>query len=866
MREPLIPITPELEHALTAGVVVTGTGKQAEEIRYAWMHKNVLQGNFAIKAPKVHNFDGWLDSVFAELERLGVERSNWSMLHGTALNLAFQCCAPKNEYIKHVSAVSQAWRLYVEWNLQQVKRDLKITINGRVFVRWVEAFQQYCEELEVITQPELPGLITQSVTDGVWETDRVTLFAVRELSPRRRELLNQLKRVGCEVTSMEPELRERGEVNVLGFASSSRECSAVAGWALEQFKKLPANSRIGIVVPSVNSDALFIRRNFEAAFFDCHSVDTVVNIGSGYPLRETRLCQDILKFLEWTAGPLSADEVLQLGRSPYLTGLKIPPTLSNRYYDRFDFKYYLRKQEPELRSQIKFFASHEYKNSIHTYVTQLVQTLNSLGWAADKDTEINRRVRTEILKVFGEVIKLSPLVGAVDWRSFVHHVRFALRSHTLSHEARYAPIQVLSREQSIGLQFDALWIAGNGENQWPPPLRPNPMIPISVQREAQIPRTTYPKVLEWAQWLTQLWSQSSPTVLFSYFDEEQGDSQEEIAVSPLLADEPEVALERVLTKSEIVAHDHPWAQVELQEDAKREYFADKGTAVLLTTKKFSTSILRNQSLCPFKAWSIHRLGLEDPPSPHRFPDAMDRGNLVHKIIEELLQNNKNKTQIAEITEEFIKKTIASILADMTRDLPQLLIDNECIRLKNIIKDWIDFESSRDEFEVMEIEQKHSIEIEGVEFTYRIDRMDKLTDDRVLVIDIKTGNASRASWHFPRLRDTQMPLYAIASSQCDGIAYLPIRQGKSIKFSGYGAPEITTKDIGTTDNIFGKPFGETKLAWRQYIEEMINNYLAGNAQVDPVKADVCDHCHLMNLCRQFQDSAFNLPTEASTNDE
>ncbi|MDE0093133.1 MAG: PD-(D/E)XK nuclease family protein [Gammaproteobacteria bacterium] len=867
MREPLIPITEELQQAIEKGVVVTATSRQAQELRYSWSHKQILGGNLGFVSPRIYDFDGWLVSAYEELDRLGVEGGNWSLLRGAALNLAFQVCAPDEEFVKHSAAVVEAWRIYVEWNLSRVKPDLKVTENGRVFVRWIDAFQEFCEERQLLTIPELPGLITNSVTNQTWKPEKISLFAVREKSPRRRELLTQLRQFGCDVIDIEPEHRFDGEVVKIGFESLSRELSTITGWAREQFSTLPINSRIGIVCPHIGELAQQIKRSFEATFWDCHSIDSIVHIGSGVPLRETRLCQDVIKFLEWTVHPLDYSEVIQLGRSPFLPELEIPEVFTNSYHERFDLHYYLSKQNKELKTKLQSlsFLRGNHNRSINEWVDLLVQALKVLGWENHKDVTVNQQARTEVLQVFSEVIKLSPLVGEIKWSFFVSLARVSLLQHTMKSESRFTPIQVVSREQSVGMQFDALWVLGNADTQWPPPMQPNAMIPLPVQREAQVHRVTYPNLLDWAQNLTDLWSKSAPKVIFSYVDEEQEDIQAEVAVSQLLATFPEASLSTLIDEPGSVSHDHPWARHMQDENYINEYFSDFGTKIPQTDTHFSTSILRNQSKCPFRAWGIHRIGIKDHQAPYRFPDAIERGNILHALIQEFLEIANNQIGISKLTEEVIAEVISKVLAERLDELPRQFVDQEQERLKKIVNQWMEFECDRTPFEVLEVEKSHEIGLGGVSMRYKIDRVDKLDDGSVLVIDLKTGNVNRGDWRLPRLGDTQMPLYATAVPDCKGLVYLLFNRGKPNRFMGYGELETAIKGIDGVSNKFKKSWDEVKQAWKVELENLIKRYFAGDAHVDPVHPNVCSYCHLMSFCRQFEDTTFITPPKAPTSD-
>jgi hypothetical protein len=56
-------------------------------------------------------------------------------------------------------------------------------------------------------------------------------------------------------------------------------------------------------------------------------------------------------------------------------------------------------------------------------------------------------------------------------------------------EAPEVPIQILGVLESGGLEFDHLWVMGLTDDAWPLPARPNPFMPVRLQRAAGIPQS-----------------------------------------------------------------------------------------------------------------------------------------------------------------------------------------------------------------------------------------------------------------------------------------------------------------------------------------------------------------------------------------
>jgi ATP-dependent helicase/nuclease subunit B len=173
----------------------------------------------------------------------------------------------------------------------------------------------------------------------------------------------------------------------------------------------------------------------------------------------------------------------------------------------------------------------------------------------------------------------------------------------------------------------------------------------------------------------------------------------------------------------------------------------------------------------------------------------------------------------------------------------------------LVTAWLDYESTRLPFEVLETEDCRTITVEGISFKVRLDRLDRLIDDSVLVIDYKSGDVSPKAWELPRPEDVQLPLYAgfaLESNQdLGGMVFARLRPG-DLSFAGcVGAPDAT---------LFAGLKNYTSLArncltaeqledWRDYIKELARDFLAGRAEVDPRDPPkTCDRCGLQTLCR------------------
>jgi RecB family exonuclease len=160
------------------------------------------------------------------------------------------------------------------------------------------------------------------------------------------------------------------------------------------------------------------------------------------------------------------------------------------------------------------------------------------------------------------------------------------------------------------------------------------------------------------------------------------------------------------------------------------------------------------------------------------------------------------------------------------------------------------------FEVAETETKTTTAIEGLTLDLRLDRIDRLSDGSLLVIDYKSGNVSPKSWERPRPDDVQLPLYASfgldAASAHGGLVFATVCAGEKRSFAGrmVNAKATLLSNLDGRSNLVKQPLSEDDVAdWRTYIEKMALAFLAGRAEVDPRDyPKTCERCSLQALCR------------------
>ncbi|MGH9639809.1 MAG: PD-(D/E)XK nuclease family protein, partial [Bryobacteraceae bacterium] len=188
-------------------------------------------------------------------------------------------------------------------------------------------------------------------------------------------------------------------------------------------------------------------------------------------------------------------------------------------------------------------------------------------------------------------------------------------------------------------------------------------------------------------------------------------------------------------------------------------------------------------------------------------------------------------------------------------LPRRYLELEEQRLVRLVSEWLDYESNRIAFVVVETEQSRTVHLAGLTLDLRLDRLDRLNDGALLVIDYKSGNVTPKSWDLPRPDDLQLPLYAgfalDSGAELGGLAFAKVRPGNSCFAGRVGDAQATLlSGLSGRDGLVQNPFtAEQLLDWRDIIEKLARDFLSGRAEVDPRDPPkTCKCCGLQILCR------------------
>jgi probable DNA repair protein len=443
----------------------------------------------------------------------------------------------------------------------------------------------------------------------------------------------------------------------------------------------------------------------------------------------------------------------------------------------------------------------------------------------------------------------------IRWTEWVSILARTLDQTLYAPESRNAPVQIAGPAESAGLAADAIWFLGANEDNWPGAASTHPLLPLEIQRAHGMPHATAQLDWDLAHTITQRLIYSASEIRFSYAEMSDG---VEALPSRLIM---HVASQPLPLPPELVAQPIP--------EPPKDSFRDDGIIPYSPGPlRGGAAVLTAQSQCPFKAFATARLDASSWKPAQAGLTPIQRGQLLHFVLHsvwagpphgirtsaELL--SKLDSGLSQFVAEHVHQVFHDKLPSGVRDrMPVRYLALEQERLTELITEWLAYEATRVPFEVDDTEVPAAVTIAGLDLNLRLDRIDRLADGKLLVIDYKTGDVNPKSWNPPRPDDVQLPLYAVFAPEVNenlgGLVFAKIRPEKR-EFAGCveDAKSNVLPKLRPNTILVKRPLTpELQSDWRKTIKQLARDFLAGRADVDPrLFPETCKNCGLQSLCR------------------
>ena len=874
MQSTFVHISPTLLSVLEQHIVVTPNERLAREYRSAYDQTQVTSGVQAWPTLNCMSLRQLLVREFTQQQDLC--DNGKKIVSPANLLLRFQTAAP--EGAEHLTPVAlQAWELVRRYNIDLAHLSMN-SGRSKLFTEWALEVNKHIKTDEAV-EADIAQLLAQRETSL---SKPVLLIAFEHLTPAETVFLENLStNTGVQCLASEDQIVPFTSFTpgallsapppepapLIGFNSFAEELAAAACWSKRVQNEVP-DSRIGVVIPSLVQDYAMVQRQFAVTLNPLSgSAIPKFDMSGGTGLSSQPVWLHASTLLDWCDQSADPNTIAKLADSPFLD---LPwcktlnanwPNFLRRNIAPQDLKRLDSAQEASRL--IALLEQLPKRANIRTWISRIRELLKTANWP--RLSNINSIQYQAAHSIFTQLDNLANLQNQkqVSFRQALDFITFNLKQKPFAPQRQASPIQVLGLLETTGLSFSHLWICGMSASNFPSTSQLNPFIPRSVAEEFGLPRCNQDEELAFAQRTLGHWRSCGAELHFSYTQMENDSPQlPSKLVLDAIADDgsthPANATETRTKQPADYSLRHPLmvrqnANLELVEDAL-------GTGLTQPHIKGGTGILKNQANCPFKAYATSRLGLKQPRDAKDFLDALDRGNALHKVLENLMRIYADSDAIKQISTAEIEKQCRLVLKTH-RGLPKSFIENEVWRITDLVQQWLALETQRRPFKISGIEQNFELDLGGSIFSLKIDRVDQV-DDHEVIIDYKSNSNTAAGALSEPISDPQLPAYALLSGKVAGVYFASIKDQKvnvdgiadlsgnlvASSSKGFSIKNPDGKNLNSADGPNTQVSWQEKVTqWKLELTELAQDIAMGKADVAPSKG-ACEYCHLTSLCR------------------
>jgi len=737
--------------------------------------------------------------------------------------------------------------------------------DAAAFSSWLSSFGDACRAGNLISAAHLPLELTAALQADTSERPPLLLAGFDRILPVQQQFFAAWGKFS-EMPAGEPASR-------IAFYSAADPSSEVEACAIWCARKLTANRHARLLV--LTQDLRNRRGEIERAFLRFTRAGRF-EFSLGVPLNQVALARSAGLLLHWLDRAISEQDLDWLASSGYaarpdesleLTAFMRAVRHRRGQRTRWPLAEFIRQRPgPALpASWLARITSArrrllDFARNAHTPLewADLVPTLlNDIGWPGARPlTSAEFQVHRRWQQAVDEGASLGFDGRRIAWADFLRVLDRTISETLFAPESQDAPILIAGPAETAGLNADAAWFMGANQDAWPAVGATHPLLPLAVQHQAAMPHAIAQLDWDLAATMTGRLLASAPEVRFSFARQSDGVETLPSRLVAQLAGPPQPL------PAEFEPPRAPAPLTVEFSDATQLPFPPGEIAG-------GSYILTAQSQCPFKAFATARLCAEDWDPAEAGLTAIERGQLVHDVLHSVWAGPPDgicshadlrtiSDRLPAFVGEHVERVFQAELSSRARQgMPQRYLELEKVRLANLVTEWLRYESTRVPFTVVDTEKKSEVSIADRKLTLRLDRIDRLIDNSLLVIDYKTGNVTPQSWELPRPNDVQLPLYAGFAigegEELGGLVFAKLRpgeRGRELTGRVRRARETLLNDLNGATNLVKNPLEPGDLdGWRDCIQGLAWDFLTGRAEVDPRKyPETCERCSLQAICR------------------
>ncbi|MEQ1886277.1 MAG: PD-(D/E)XK nuclease family protein [Bryobacteraceae bacterium] len=828
--------------------IVTGNARLMRALRREHDAARAEAGERLWDSPDILSYNGWLrrlweECVYAEASAetpLLLDRAQEQTLWEEAIARS-GVSGPLLNIPETARAAAAARDLLVAWRIPGDVSLFQGLEDTEAFWQWLMQVDRRLTENRWITESELPAAISRRPKAAGLRMP-VLLAGFDGYSPADAALFDALRKEGGEIREHPRPAIKRSRVSRVECHSSADEFRAAAVWARTKLEKNP-DARLGVIVRGLAGVSASVERTFDdvlhgSTSFRAPGRARAFVIATGGRATDAPILSIALALLKLIPGmPLS--EASTLLRSPF-TGLDaVLSARTSSDLRRFGFETVslevdrIARLFPKMAAVAEKLTERKRPSQWSSIFSKL---LTAAGWPGARGLSNQEKQALETWDTaLSSLAGLDVVLARLTFDQGLTRLRSIVASSRLASENGNPLVEIMDFPEAEGAQFDAVWVAGMHASAWPQPARPNPFLPVAVQRNAEMPHSSVEWELARAKRAMHRLLASSKEVVCSH---PRMSGEEPLRASPLIETLPLAPPVPVYSDT---ALDRAFLATVRIENVPQGRASELPVG---SPAPGGTWLIADQSACPFRAFAKYRLQAREVDEAPLGISASEHGNVAHAAMEifwremrtqgELL--TRSHAQVRDAVQRAIRAALDAKLSRRDRSPAFARFrEFEEQRLERLIEEWIGVEKTRRPFEVVQSEAGETVNIGGLQLKVRVDRIDRYDDGTHGILDYKTSaKISKDGWDGARPDAPQLPLYAAKDE---------LREISEIAFAQM-APEKVQLISESGDSL-----RERIPEWREVVTRLANEFRTGNAEVDPKDLrKSCEWCDLKPLCR------------------
>lgn len=808
--------------------------------------------------PTIYQLYTWIRSIYQTGNKAIITTAKKQLIFSNIIaekNTSFS----QNELIYIVKKSIEALECAQLWLFSDADLASEYVCEDISLLFLLEKYNSYCNKFALIDTIGIIKEVTNSIQSNITliKKDIITI-GIEHPPCLIRELFTAIK----SQTKLSTLSLNKQPQNINWYACDNAITSyqEFAAWSQN------CSGTIGLLVPQLSHNIFKVKQNMAAAF-GCYNYSTTMqnqqySITDNTALAQHAIIAITLKLIALTEDKLKLTDIIAVINSNYLFNQDINKIIVTNYLNkqRMLNDHYLSFHDVfviiiQLSSQTdaalggQILAMFRLIKSFHDgecdEISFFADILTITAWPGNI-SEYECKVVTKFNSIMRDIKYSVCHDKKLSRYRSLNSIVAILKSYSVLAHQQNCSIQVIDVNEASFCSFDNVWVMGMDEINWPttkkyPPITKNLLEKYKVlQEDNHICQAIINRIVN-----------GSRNIMLNYESiiNDQSVKKSAMVKAYCHSENKFIALNK---------NNNPYHKFTTKNSLSKRLVPTK-IPLQQHEKNIGTYQLKEFQNCNIRSFIKYRLRAPEYEEASLGFNAKEKGIIIHEVLQRFYQLHPSHECLIQLAENTIVEELGSILEivitelinDNRASINKVYILNEIINMQSIMLQWLLHEKERPFFEIAHLEHKQTLSVYDININMVIDRIDRLAAGKLAIIDYKTGQCSMQNWFGSKIKDPQMPIYALNYSNVAVIAFAKINQYNSA-FNGVATDEhfiagTKVKLASEFENI-----AELTSYWHTEIYKIVADYKEGLVAANPDNIKLsCGNCQYASICRIWE---------------